>query len=164
VRDVLIGPSAIQLSAAGGNGQLTQWANAGYLSHPPSGEFDPPGTPDVQAALGYLHGNCGHCHREGDWLASKISMRLSLKTTDLLPEQTAAYSTTFNVMTRHVFQGTTEVIVPGNPDASQLWVRTRVRDSDFNLATGYQMPPFCTEKVDDAGVATIKAWIEQLAP
>ena len=81
---------------------------------------------------------------------------------DLQPEQTGAYTTTFNVKTDHWFDGTSEIVVPGNPDLSQLWVRTRVRDSEFNWPTGYQMPPTCSEKVDDEGVATIRAWIEQL--
>ena len=162
VGDVLIGPSAIQLSREGGDGPLTEWALAGRLSQPPLEEFEPPGTPVVKAALGYLHGNCGHCHRDGNFLASLRSMRLWLKTTDQAIEETGAYTTTFNQRTGHQFMDTTMIVVPGKPDASQLVARIQVRDSDFDLVTGFQMPPLCTEKVDDVGVANIRAWVEQL--
>ena len=62
VRDVIIGVSAIQLSAADGRGALSDLSRRGLLSQPPAGEFEVPGHGIVQDALGYMHGNCGHCH------------------------------------------------------------------------------------------------------
>ena len=133
VRDVLLGPSAVQLSRSGGNGPLTEWARAGRLSHPPEGEFEVPGNETVQAALGYLHSNCGGCHLDGNALAVKRTLRLDLKTTDRAPEQTGAYRTTFNVKAFHVYQGSSMLIVPGEPEASQLLLRADVRGERFRI-------------------------------
>lgn len=162
VRDVLIGPDAVQLSSADGNGQLTSWAQVGRLSHPPASEFDVPGTGQVEFALGYLHANCGHCHREGNALASKRGLRLEVRTTDSQPELSGAYTSTRNVSAYHVFEGTTQLVVPGDPDSSQLYRRLLIRDAEsVNEAYGYQMPPLCTEVTDDQSNAVIRAWIEQ---
>ncbi len=163
VRDVLISPSALQLSRPGGEGPLSEWARAGRLSHPPSSEFDPPGTGNVQAALGYLHANCGNCHRDGNALATKRKLRLDLKTSDVQAGQTGAYLTAIKVKAWHEFEGTTQLVVPGEPEASQLFRRMEIRDAlSVHEAFGYQMPPTCTEEPDVEGLALIRAWIEQL--
>lgn len=164
VNDELIGVSALQLSRPGaGDGGLGDWALAGRLSQPPPGEYDVPGVGAIQPALGYLHGNCSHCHRAGNALALKKKLRLQIYTTDAAPEQTGAYLTTLNAKASHLFEGTTLIIVPGNPDQSQLYRRALVRDStDTNSGDGFQMPPVCTEKPDDAGMQALRAWIEQL--
>ncbi len=51
--------------------------------------------------------------------------------------------------------GTDYVIVPGQPDQSQLYYRMSIRDL-------VQMPPACTKVVDTTGLATIRAWITGL--
>jgi len=161
VRDVLIGVSAFQLSAADGHGALSKLAADGRLSvAPPAGEFQVPGTGVVQAALGYLHGNCGHCHNDTSFLSKLRAMRLRLRVADTTPESTPTYTTTINAPMSHTWpSGPTVAIAPGDPKASQLLFRMST-----DVGTGYRMPPVATKVVDDAGVATIRDWILALPP
>lgn len=154
VSDTVIGVSAYQLSSPGGSGQLTNLAAVGLLSNPPGREYSPPGAGVVQDALGYLHGNCGHCHNSlaFDINVKKLKLRLLVADADLDPTKSPAYATAINVATLHVLGGTKTVLVPGQPDASQLYYRMSVRSLD-------QMPPVCTKEVDVAGVQTIRGWI-----
>ena len=46
-------------------------------------------------------------------------------------------------------------LVPGQPDRSGIPARMDRRDS-------FEMPPNCSELVDDAGVATVRAWIASM--
>jgi len=50
-----------------------------------------------------------------------------------------------------------EVIAAGNPDGSEVVRRVSRRDPDWP-----SMPPLGTEVVDEAGVASLRAWIEDL--
>lgn len=160
VRDVLIGVSAIQLGASDGDGTLAKLAEAGVLSNPPSGPFDVPGSGATKDALGYLHGNCGHCHNS-DYADPKLQqqtpMRLRLSVNDTTPEMAAVYSTATCLVMKHTIPPNNVVyaLVPGQPDWSGIPVRMGRRDS-------FEMPPNCTEVVDDAGVATVRAWIASL--
>jgi hypothetical protein len=154
VADVVIGAAAIELSN-GGAGSLTQLAQAGLLSSPPSGEFAAPGSGVVQDALGYLHGNCGPCHSSQSLLANKVAMRLRLSVSEMTPEATQLYATTINAMMTHNLNGHPYAVVPGAPDQSQVYYRMSVRDAD-------QMPPVCTKLVDDTGLQSVHDWIAGL--
>lgn len=172
--DVVIGVSAIQLSAtvaatgvdagadAGGadggvaTGTLTLLGAMGLLTVAPASEFQVPGSGNVQAALGYLHGNCGHCHNDESALSLQSAMRLRLSTTNTAPEQTPTYKTAFGLKTRHVVPPNVDTaIVPGFPDKSQLYVRADRRDS-------WGMPPLGTKVVDPVGSVQIYDWILNL--
>lgn len=156
--DVLNGVAAIQLSAEGGNGSLSLLASRGLLSAPPSGEFEVPGTGVVKAALGYLHANCGHCHDDLVPLSRSRQLRFRLRVTDTTPETTKTYQTTIGVAAVHTELGFDGVIVvPGDPDHSQLYQRISSRGAT-------QMPPLATEVVDPTGSATIRDWIAGLPP
>lgn len=63
----VLGFSAIQLSTEANPGEvnLMDLASAGRLTHPPAAPFRVPGNETEQAALGYLHANCSHCHARG---------------------------------------------------------------------------------------------------
>lgn len=163
VRDVVIGADTVQLSRAGRGGPLTAWAEAGRFTHPVS-EYEVPGDEITQAALGYLHGNCGHCHGDGNALSSRRALRLRLKTTDVTPEVTGAYRTTIGQKPWHTMEdGSTDIVVPGEPEKSQLFTRVQIRDArTVHEMDGYQMPPACTEKQDEEGIAILRAWIESL--
>ena len=154
VRDVLIGVSAMQLGASDGDGTLWMLADAGLLMNAPSPPYDMPGTGVVKDALGYMHANCGHCHNPISSLNKQTSMRLRVFTTDKTPEQTETYTTTRCLVMKHTIPPDNQIytLVPGDPDASGIPVRMNRRDS-------YGMPPNCTKAVDEAGVATVKAWI-----
>ncbi len=157
VGDVLIGVSAIQLSKENGGGYLSTLITDGVLSDPPAGEFPVPGDGVVEDTIGYVHGNCGQCHNNESFLAQKKSLRLKLLTSASTPEETGLYTTAIKHPTTHILGGTSVVVAPGDPDKSQLYYRTGIRDLD-------QMPPLATELVDTAAHATIKDWILSLPP
>jgi hypothetical protein len=158
ISDVLIGVSAIQLSAANGSGPLSQLAAAGALSNPPAAEFQVPGTGVVQDALGYLHGNCGHCHNDNPAFTQWIKLQMRLVVADATPEQTATYRTAIHGRANHVYPPDISIdVVPGAPDQSQLYVRMGLRDF-------WAMPAYCTKVPDAMGMATVRAWITALPP
>ncbi len=156
-RDALIGVSAIQLSKPAGDSFLAKLKAESRLSHPPATEPSPPGTGVVEDALGYLHGNCGHCHNERALrLATQSDMRLRLRVSEQTPEATQIYKTTINVKMKHVFPPDIELAVaPGLPEKSELWVRVNLRDLNA-------MPPVGTKKVDPVGSALLREWITGL--
>lgn len=160
VVDVLIGVSALQLSM-GGKGMLTDLAASGLLSAPPAGEFEVPGDGGTKDALGYMHGNCAHCHNglsRINTVAMQTTMRLDVSTLDTTPEQTGAYQTTFHLKMKHlILPNISEAVVPGDPKKSGLVNRMNRRDYAA-------MPPRCTAIVDDAGVGTVSAWVASLPP
>jgi hypothetical protein len=51
------------------------------------------------------------------------------------------------------------IIEPGHTEKSELWVRIGQR----GLGT-LQMPPIATEQIDDAGMASLRTWIDSLSP
>ena len=156
VADVVIGVSAIQLSTSDGHGALSSLVAAGRLTVPPAREFSPPGTGAVQDTLGYLHGNCGHCHNDSDMLASVLGLRLRLSVNDSEIAQTGLYRS-IGHSARHDMPGVGSIeIASGQPDQSQMFVRMTRRDQ------GWQMPPLCTKATDPTGMALVHDWIAAL--
>lgn len=113
-----------------------------------------PGDEVAQNALGYLHANCGHCHRPGAPEDSGLHLQLSVA--NLAVEDTAAFTTAVGVPGTWIDAGATLRIVAGDPDASTLVRRIESRDPVA------QMPPIATEQVDATGVAAVRAWISAL--
>ena len=56
-----------------------------------------------------------------------------------------------------------ELILPGDPDNSFALALFSQR-KPAGLFGPEQMPPLATEVVDDEGVDTLRAWIEQISP
>ncbi len=148
----VLGFSAIQLSAAATAGglDLKGLVEAGRLSNPPPRDLALPGNATEQAALGYLHANCGHCHNR-QRPASKgprcydprneLDFQLYVDELDAL-EQTGAYRTTEGKVT------------PGDSEDSELLDLVSKR-------TGRKhMPPLGTEIVDEQGVELLRDWID----
>lgn len=118
-------------------------------------------SPVERAALGYLHGNCGHCHA-GDQVDASVPVNLQLAMDasgrrnlpsvlrSLLDEPTRFQSA------HHA--GPQAVIQPGRPDASVVLQRMQSRDPRT------QMPPLGTAVADAEGLALIRRWIESLSP
>ncbi len=150
--DVLIGVSAIQLGPDG----IAALTAAGVLGPLPPGTYAPPGPPAVRDALGYLHGNCGHCHNDHHPLARLETLRLHLTVSATRAEDTPVYRTAFGARTRHEIDGTRVAIDPGFPTRSQLVARMRTRDPDD------QMPPLGTEQPDPDALRLIEAWVSGL--
>jgi hypothetical protein len=99
-----------------------------------------------RTALGYLHGNCGNCHRTGSPIAS-LGM--------ILADGTIA--TTIGRPSQFAIAGSPLRIAPGDPDHSVLLARMRSRDPAL------QMPPLGTDVVDDDAITLLSSWITQLS-
>lgn len=153
--DVIIGVSAIQSSKEAGGGFLTTLASKNLLSHPPGKEFSMPGDGLVEDVLGYLHGNCGHCHNDTNWLAKIRTLRYKVPVDVATPEETPTYKTNINALMNHITLETTIGVVPGNPGKSQVYVRMGLRDDNG-------MPNFDTKEVDTAAVTMMETWINGL--
>lgn len=157
VKDVMNGVGAIQLSHEVGESDLKKWAAKGMLSHAPAREYLVPGNDVERAALGYLHGNCGHCHSDTSPLADRRTLRLRLRVEEGTVADTDIVKTTINQNAMHTISGLSVILKPGSPKSSQLYDRANRRD-------GYSMPPFGTRQVDTQGSIALEQWIASLKP
>jgi hypothetical protein len=167
-----LGFGALQLDHADGDMNLAALVEQGRLSNPPAGSAAPifplPGGPVEQAALGYLHGNCGPCHNpNSDIFLDKrtlIVWHLDVDSLDTV-QDTTIHQSTVDVPPRIPLFGTpveiTAVIEPGNRDASSAFHRMNLRDPAEDSVV--PMPPLSTEVPDlEGGVAAVGAWIDLL--
>ena len=150
----VLGFSAVQLTEPTDAGALNldELVRLELVSRAPAATPVVPGNETEQAALGYLHANCSHCHnasrpsREGSRCFDPESdIDFSLRADE---GPTASGTSTYRT--------TKEVIEPGDPDDSRLidFVDQRSRFK--------QMPPLATEEVDTAAVALLLRWIEAM--
>jgi hypothetical protein len=173
----VLGVAAIQLShpddgaanapgVPGGDGRgksfsLDDLSAAGLLSDPPPAgiSYSVPGDGPTAAALGYMHGNCGHCHNPNgtSWPDTQMVMRLEIAERSPLETQMVR-----SLLGKPLQYWRNPIIktrlVPGDPDASALLARMKVRGSRD------QMPPLATRHVDPRGIALLTAWISGLVP
>lgn len=111
------------------------------------------GTPTQRAALGYLHGNCGGCHRAEGALAG-LGMVLAHPVAGTPGEEPGALTT---IGRPSHFMAPAVRIAPGDPAHSVLFERIGSR------APLSQMPPLGTHIVDAEAKALIATWIDRLA-
>ena len=108
-----------------------------------------------RAALGYLHGNCGHCHNDQ---GSLKNIGLFLRHV-LGGENQPAITSSFGVRVRKPAPGQSPDAVlriePRHPDRSALRQRVASR------YPALQMPPLGTELVDKEALALIDRWIAE---
>jgi hypothetical protein len=105
-----------------------------------------------RAALGYLHGNCGHCHNDqgslrnvGLYLRQKaLGGSQAVETTVGHPVKKSAPGQSPDAVNR---------IEPGYPERSGLVQRAGSR------YPALQMPPLGTELVDSEAIALLENWI-----
>lgn len=156
----VLGFGAIQLSHAGPGLTLSQLNSEGRLSVPAAHDFKVPGTPIEQAALGYLHANCGGCHNQQGQIPRENPMLLRLSVSERSVADSNPSQTTLGVAT---INGYPELhgkprVDPGSAETSTIFLRM----SDRNK---FPMPPLATKFADtDGGVAAVRAWIESLSP
>lgn len=126
---------------------------APFMTAPPD-PYTLPGDATAEAALGYLHANCGHCHNPNGTARPDTDLDLSVSVHDAALEDVGAWRTGVGVPTRSWSHADAPLrIAPGDPDTSAVVVRMRARgDKD-------QMPPLATEHVDTQGLATVEAWV-----
>ena len=122
------------------------------LEAPP--RIDAP-TPTARAALGYLHGNCGHCHNDRGPLAglelalaqqAGAAARSAARTIESLVGHDSRYRA-------HGADAASKRVVPGAMQASVLAERM------FSSNPLARMPPLGVRLIDAEGVALIERWI-----
>jgi hypothetical protein len=109
-----------------------------------------------RTALGYLHGNCGHCHNDQGTLQN---LRLFLRQVIGGGDQPATATTVGHPVGKPAPGQSADArlrVEPGRPDRSGLMQRVASR------APALQMPPLGTELVDQDAVAVLQRWIEEL--
>jgi hypothetical protein len=115
-------------------------------------------SPTERAALGYLHGNCGHCHNEQGPLRN-VGLFLH-QTVDAA--SASAIASTFDQPVRKPAPGlsadATMRIAPQHPDRSALMQRIASRYPPL------QMPPLGTVLVDREAVDLLQRWIAESEP
>ncbi len=153
VPETIMGFSAIQLNHALGGIDLARLNTEGRL-RPPIAPDDAtiPGDDTQRAALGYLHGNCGHCH--GGWspvAGQDLWIDVGLESV----EQTGTWRTAVGIGT--TWRVGTFRVAPGDPDGSAIVLRMSTRDMGVD-----QMPPIGSDLIDPSGLAAVRAWIEEI--
>jgi hypothetical protein len=165
--DAVNGFQAIQLNHPQAGVTLSELSTHGLFFNSaggPSVDLDAariPGDAKAQAALGYLHANCAHCHggaapRAGLNLTAKVGMTL----TDAPAVKTGMCACLSRWTGRSNPEGEPykRRIVSGHPSISGIAGRMSVR------GMGEQMPPLGTEIVDPTGLASVSDWIASLDP
>lgn len=127
-----------------------------FLDSPPRIAAD---SPTARAALGYLHGNCGHCHNDSGALAS-----LDLALLQQAAAPGASAGRTLKSLLGHTSRfrphdgSQSRRLVAGSDEDSVLAVRMKTTNP---LA---RMPPLGVKVSDAEGIALIERWIRTDLP
>jgi hypothetical protein len=109
----------------------------------------------LPAALGYLHGNCGHCHNDSALPA--LDLVLAQQASNTTASAARTHASLMERVSRFRPHGAAEAkrVVRGHPEQSVLVARMNSSDPRT------RMPPLGVSVVDAEGVALIRRWIEQ---
>lgn len=99
-------------------------------------------------ARAYLDANCAQCHRPNGPTPSNIDLRFDTTNANMNALDAAPIAGTLGI-------AGARIVDPGSKETSVLWERMRRLDAN-------RMPPIASHRVDDAGVALIGQWIDQL--
>jgi hypothetical protein len=130
----------------------------GLLENLPPAVLDEPPriaapSPGARAALGYLHGNCGHCHNSEGPLA-ELNLDLLQSSAADSAGTAQKLATVIDHPSEFELPGIVTRVVPGEHESSMLLARMRSRHP---LA---QMPPLGTRVSDAEANELIKRWID----
>lgn len=155
-KSFVLGFSAVQLGYAAEAGRLDLEAlvREGLVTRvPESPRIALPGDATAQAALGYVHANCGHCHNQDRPPAAASRCYDPDNGLDfwLRTGQLGAVSDTPTYRS-----GRGPAFEPGAPDDSRM--------IELMSSRGFlkQMPPLGTEHVDPSGLGHVREWIASL--
>lgn len=112
-------------------------------------------TPVERAALGYLHGNCAHCHNTSGQQAP-VRLTLAQSVADPKGSHAAVLASMVRAPARYRPHGAPadpQLVVPGHETSSVLLDRMRTREPRV------RMPPLGTEVPDLEGLALVTRWI-----
>lgn len=153
---VVLGVSAIQLAhpATPGEASLDTLVAAGQLTAPPSAPIVMGGSGDEIAALGYLHANCAPCHN-----GARPEGHDSFRPHEHLDFWLTTATVGMPASTPTVVSAIEPFIRRGRPEDSQIVERMR-----GPVFMHRRMPPIATERVDDAGLALVRRWIQAMPP
>lgn len=113
-------------------------------------------SPAERASLGYLHGNCAHCHNDNG-APAPVDLTLAQSVTSGASAERVLRSM-IDARSRFRGHGLTNdalLIAPGRPDASVLIARMRSRNPQT------QMPPLGTQLLDAEALALLERWIAE---
>jgi hypothetical protein len=168
LEDHVLGFSAIELNhaatAAMPGATIASLVQAGALTKNPTvADLAIPGNATEQAALGYLHANCGNCHNEtpGVMIAPPLqNFRIYVGTRTVA--ETNTYKTAVNQPTTSLLEYPYR-IAGGDTMSSAVSNAMANRAVDPNAPDPRaQMPPLATNEVDSVGMAAVNAWIKTL--
>ena len=171
----VLGASAVQLSRAAGssdagaselgssdepNADMKALVDRGLLRNLPAAWLEEPpviaaASPTERSVLGYLHGNCGHCHNH-DGASAAVGVRLAQSAGHPEVARRRVLESVVNARSRFRPPGMhadARIIAPGDPEASVILRRMQSRNP---LA---QMPPLGTLAADRDAIALIRSWI-----
>lgn len=140
----ILGLNELQLATSGDLERV-----APRLEPPPRGlpAALPEQGPLTTAVLGYLVGNCVHCHNGSNGAASSFDLRPDVALENLIDQPTASSATAAGIR-----------VVPGEPDQSVLYLAVAgSRDGEVK-----DMPPLGVTVRDARGVELLRQWIEAL--
>jgi hypothetical protein len=169
----VLGFSALQLSSdrdplaahaespRSGDVDLPELIERGLVKNLPAALIKTPprisaASPTERAALGYLHGNCGHCHTDSSDASVPVDLRLAQDLADPASSEKVLRSLRSS-SAQFRLPGTTSavpLVAPGASHNSALLIRMRSRDASV------QMPPLGTAIADSEGLALIARWID----
>jgi hypothetical protein len=127
------------------------------IAHPPRIDA---GSPEERASLGYLHGNCAHCHNDNG-APAPVDLTLSQSVTSGGASAARVLRTMIDARSRfrgHGLGANAPVVAPGRPEASVLIARVRSRNPQT------QMPPIGTQMLDTEALALLERWITEQSP
>jgi mono/diheme cytochrome c family protein len=124
------------------------------ISKPPRIEVN---SPAERAALGYLHGNCAHCHNDNG-APAPVDLTLAQSVTSGAAGAKRVLRSMIDARSRfrgHGLGADAPLIAPGSPDASVLIARVSSRNPQT------QMPPLGTQLRDAEALALLERWIAE---
>lgn len=141
---------------------LRQLIERGLVRNLPQALLDAPpriaaSSPRERAALGYLHGNCGHCHN-ADGSPVPVEVRLAQDVSLGAQSSEQVLRSLLDAPSRFRAPGLAHdarVVAPGRPEASTLLWRIR----STNPQT--QMPPLGVQVLDQEALALLERWIAE---
>lgn len=171
--DQLLGIEAVNLGLPGATGlTLDALAASGYLSAtPPRTTLALPGDATAQAALGFLHTNCGACHNDNSNALARSRAHLLILGSELMtgtPVVTGLqlYKQAYcqDARMRETDGTPYKYILGGSTTRSLASVLSGYRVPTSEDPDDRQMPPIVTRAVDVTGHAALDAWIATLPP
>lgn len=146
----LLGLTELQLADATNDGgsELERLDRAGGLLVPapvsPRHVTHP--DPSTAALLGWFVGNCVHCHNGGTAENASFDLDPDVALDNVLGQPTQSSASASGIR-----------VVPGDPDASVLYLAVAGRSADADA-----MPPVAAERRDLASIDALRRWIEAL--